>query len=182
VLGGLMLLCGWWLPAGSAQAASYPPALGCAVSATTPAGGPIQVHGMGFTAGSRVLVSVAGRRLGAPVADPAGSFEASWSVKGLPPGGALVAADAGCSATGPGQQDPAEPVPPALPRDPIASAIPAVALTGLPPQMFLGLAGAVLLAGAALTGLVGRLGHRSEGRPTAASSVSGTVPAASGSA
>jgi len=66
------------------------------------------------------------------------------------------------------------PVPPADRADP-ATAIPAVPLTGLSPQLFLGLAGAVTLAGAALTGLIGRLGHRSDRPASSEISVSSTV-------
>ena len=199
-----MLLSNWWGMAGSAGAASYPPALGCGVSGLAAAGsGVVSVRRVGFAAGAQVLVSVAGRSTGTVRADPAGSFHASWLV-GTPAAGATVtAADAECAATGeltieneqanagdsvlppgtpgrgsaagqPGPAVPAkhpgthpsaaptspEPPPPARRADPAAAAIPSVPLTGLPPQLFLGLAGAVMLAGAALTGLTGRLGHR----------------------
>ena len=53
-------------------------------------------------------------------------------------------------------------------------------LTGLPPQLFLGVAGAVLLAGAALTGLTGRLGHRTEGRGSTATAAAGSLPTLGG--
>jgi hypothetical protein len=207
--GGLMLLSCWWNMAGLAGAASYPPALGCAVSGVATAGsGLLQVQGTGFAAGSRVVVGVNGRSTGAVTADDAGSFRASWLTGGLAAGATVTAADAGCSATGmlaienqqggtggsplppatsgpgsgAGQPGPAapgkrrnappapspaspKPAPPARPAGPPAAAIPSipsVPLTGLPPQLVLGLAATVLLAGAALTGLAGRLGHRSE--------------------
>jgi hypothetical protein len=222
-----VLLASWWFSVGNALADSYPPALGCAVAASAPAGaGVFAVRGMGFRAGSQVLVTVAGQRAGSAVADRAGSFEASWLVARLAPRMTVTAADASCAVTSlllienrqpsqdeispplapgggpssrqpnpaapvkPSQPRPApgaaspgarpEPVPPAPRREPAAVAIPSIPLTGLPPQLFLGVAGALLLAGAALTGLTGRLGHRSERRPTAASSVSSTLPAASG--
>jgi hypothetical protein len=217
MLGGLVLL-GWWSMAGSAGAASYPPALGCGVSGLASAGsGLLQVRGIGFGAGSQVRVSVDGRSTGAIRADAAGSFQASWLV-GTPTAAATVtAADAGCSATAPlaienqqdepgdsgsppgtsgpgsaaaGQPGPAkrpkthppasptnpEPAPPAQRADPPAAAIPSIPLTGLPPQLFLGLAGAMLLAGAALTGLTGRLGHRSERPSTSEISVASPHP------
>ena len=206
VSGGLVLLSCCWNLAGLAGAASYPPALGCAVSGVASAGsGLLQVQGTGFAAGSRVVVGVNGRSTGAVTADAAGSFRASWLTGGLAAGATVTAADAGCSTTGmlaienqqdgtggsplppasgpgagqPGPTAPAKgrkahpapspaspkPAPPARPAGPPAAAIPSipsVPLTGLPPQLVLGLAATVLLAGAALTGLVGRLGHRSE--------------------
>jgi len=198
--GGLMLLSTWWNLAPSAEAASYPPALGCAVSGVTSAGsGLLQVRGTGFGAGSRVVVGVDGQRTGIVIADAAGSFQAAWLNGALVSGATVTAADAGCSTTGlltieneqgqagqsppsagsgpgstvgrpgPGKHQPGNPGPsspePAPPTGPPAAAIPsipAVPLTGLPPQLVLGLAATVLLAGAALTGLAGRLGHRSE--------------------
>jgi|GEM_PF-3209393 len=178
-LTGLAILSTWWLPLTAARAASYPPALGCAVSGTAAAGSSVlTVHGMGFRAGSRVSVSVAGHRAGRAVADSAGSFEAAWPIVAVTPESTLRAAGPGCSATGrlvvedqPVRQ---RPLPPS---EPTITAIPVARLTGLPPQLFLGLAGAVLLAGAALTGLTGRLGHRAEGRSSAATAVAGLVPA-----
>ncbi|MEO7261995.1 MAG: hypothetical protein ABI047_12185 [Jatrophihabitantaceae bacterium] len=220
LLGGLVLLASWWPTSGSALAVSYPPAIGCAVSGVAQAGaGVLDVQAMGFRAGSQVLLSVAGRRIGAAVADPAGSFEGSWLVGALAAGATLTAADAHCTATGllsiqnlqsgqgevgspgggsaagqphpvkPGKTPPApgapgpdaspEPEPPVRQGDPVAAAIPSIPPTGLPPQLFLGVAGALLLAGAALTGLTGRLGHRSERRPAAAAiSGSSTLPGA----
>lgn len=228
-LASLTLLTGWWFTAGSAQALSYPPAIGCAVAASAQAGGTVvQVHGMGFRAGSRVLVSVAGRS-GRVIADPAGSFQLSWSAGALTAGQTVTAANAGCTTTSllsienqqpepgesslpptppgsgsaggkpiPGRPAPAprshpapgpatspEPKPPARQGDPVAAVIPSVPsipLTGVPPQLVLGLAGAVLLAGAALTGLTGRLGHRSERRTAPTSSVASTLPASTGNA
>ncbi|HEX8094471.1 hypothetical protein [Jatrophihabitans sp.] len=202
VLGGLVLLSSWGSMAGSAGAASYPPALGCGVSGLASAGsGLVQVRGIGFDAGSRVLVRVDGRNTGAIRADAAGSFQASWRLATPAAGAAITASDAGCSATGvlviensqggsgnsgqPGPAKPAknvppsEPVPPARRADPVA-AIPSTPLTGLPPQLFLGLAGAVMLAGAALIGLTGRLGHRSDRPASSEISVSSTYPTAPG--
>lgn len=231
-----MLLAGWWLSAASALAApSYPPAIGCAVSGSAQAG-VVQVRGMGFRAGSAVLVSVAGSRTGRAVTDRAGSFEARWQIADLTSGTRVTATDASCTVTSllsienqqpgqgnagrgnaglgnaglppaasgggpaipqptpagpakpakprpapaaPGPATRPEPAPPARPSDPVPAAIPAIPLTGLPPQLFLGLAGAVLLAGAALTGLTGRLGHRGERRPCPASA-SNTLPATRG--
>src|SRR3954454_16478036 len=89
VFGFLALLSAWWLPAGAAQATSYPPALGCAVAGTAGSGG-VQVQGMGFRAGSVVRISAGGAAV-RTVADPAGSFEA-W----------LPAAGTALTATGPG--------------------------------------------------------------------------------
>lgn len=233
VTGSLVLLAGWWLTAGSAFAASYPPAMGCAVSGNAPAGaGVLEVRGMGFRAGSAVLVSVAGLRAGRAVADRAGSFEAGWLIAGLTSGATVTATDASCTVTsvlsienhqsgqgntalppatpggssapgpatptkpakpakpakprpapvlpGPGSRP--EPAPPARQSDPVAAAIPSIPLTGLPPQLFLGLAGALLLAGVGLTGLTGRLGHRGERRPAPPSAVSSTLPATRGNA
>jgi hypothetical protein len=206
LLGALILLSGWWGMPGSAVAASYPPALGCAVSSIAPAGsGLLQVRGTGFGAGSRVVIGVAGRNTGTVTADTTGSFQATVLAGGLAAGATVTAADASCAATGaltiengqggsgnsllppvtsgpgpaaapPGPTGPAkrrgahpapsptspEPTPPVRPAGPPAVAIPAIPLTGLPPQLFLGVAGAVLLAGAGLIGLTGRLGHRSE--------------------
>jgi len=219
----LTLLTGWWFTAGSAQALSYPPSIGCAVLGSAPAGGGVlQVHAMGFRAGSRVQVRVAGRSAGSAVADAAGSFAASWSIGAPAAGLTVTAVNAGCAATsliaienqqagtgesplpqkppgsggaggkpspggagGPSKDHPGpatSPEPPPLRGDPAATAIPAVPLTGIAPQTFLGLAGAVLLAGAALTGLAGRLGHRSERRPPPASSICATSPATPGNA
>jgi hypothetical protein len=208
LLGGV-LLSGWGNMAGSAEAASYPPALGCAVSGVASAGsGLLQVRGTGFGAGSRVVVGVDGQHTGAVTADAAGSFQASWLAGALVTGATVTASDAGCSTTGtlviengqegagdsplppatsgpgsavgqPGPAGPAnrrkvhpapspthpEPTPPARQAGPPAAAIPSIPsipLTGLPPQLVLGLTATVLLTGAALTGLVGRLGHRSE--------------------
>ncbi len=177
-LAGLVLLSAW-LPAGTAEAASYPPALGCAVEASAAAGTGVTVHGMGFRAGSPVLVSIAGRRAGRTVADSAGSFAVAWPLPTLPAGGTLRAAGPGCSATGrlTIEDRPGTPLPP---REPSVTAIPVARLTGLPPQLFLGLAGAVLLAGAALTGLAGRLGHRAEGRSSSATTAAGRLPALGG--
>lgn len=220
---GLALLAGWWFTPGSALARSYPPAIGCAVSGAASVGaGVLEVRGMGFRAGSAVLVSVAGSPAGRAVADRAGSFEATWLIGHLTSGATLTAADASCTATSavsienqppqqgdsvlppvapgagsatgkptppspakPGKARPApalpaptartHPTPPALRGDPVAVAIPSIPVTGLAPQFFLGLAGALLLAGAALTGLTGRLGHRGERRPTAPSTVSSTA-------
>jgi hypothetical protein len=223
LLGCLMLLSNWWAMA-AAGAASYPPALGCGVSGVASAGSVLSVRGIGFGAGSRVLVSVDGRSTGTVRADPAGSFDAFFSASwpgGTPAAGATVTASAAeCSATGgltienpqddmgnpglpstgpgpgsaagqPGaaaatkhpetRRPPAspanpEPVPPARQPEPIAAAIPSIPVTGLPPQLFLGLAGAVMLAGAAMTGLTGRLGHRGR-RPTLSEiSVASTHP------
>jgi hypothetical protein len=201
-----MLLSEWWSMAGSAGAASYPPALGCGVSGLASANSAVvQVRGVGFAAGSVVLVSVAGQSTGATRTDAAGSFGASWPLDTPAAGAPVTAADAECSATatltienqplplgksalppiasgsgsvaGPGgpatpahhprtHPSPAptspEPLPPARRGDPARVAIPSVPLTGLPPQLFLGLAAAVLVAGAAATGLTGRLGHRGQ--------------------
>lgn len=251
---GLLLLASWcltaWLPAGSALAASYPPALGCAVAGSATAGagavtgavtGVVTVRGMGFRAGSRVQVSVAGRRAGGVIADPAGSFETAWPVGALasgmtvtatgvsctvtsmlaienqqpPQGGSLLPPPASSSGPPAGQPVPAQPAtpikpaqpitpaqpakpakarpapgpimgpvpaPPARVGDPVATAIPSIPLTGLPPQLFLGVAGALLLAGAALTGLTGRLGHRGERRPAVPNPISSTLPPAPGNA
>ena len=188
-LGGMVLLSSWWSMPGSAEAASYPPRPGCAVSGLASAGSELlQVSGTGFDAGSRVLVSLAGRSAGAVRADAAGSFQASWPVQAWAAGARITAADAGCSATAvlrAGQPGPAqrpEPAPPAGRADPAAAVIPAVPLTGVPRQLFLGLAGAVLLAGTALTGLAGRLGHRSERPPTSATSVAKALPKTPGTA
>jgi hypothetical protein len=150
------------------------------VSGTAAAGSSVlTVSGMGFRAGSSVLVSLAGHSSGRTVADSAGSFQAAWPVTAVLPGSMLRAAGPGCSATGQltvqdRSGDPAgrQPMPPS---EPSITAIPVARLTGLPPQLFLGLAGAVLLAGTALTGLTGRLGHRSEGRNSVATSVSGLM-------
>jgi hypothetical protein len=191
--GGLVLLSGWWSIAGSAAAESYPPALGCAVSGFASAGsGLLQVHGTGFGAGAQVLVGIDGidgRHTGAVRADAAGSFRAAWPAGALVAGAPVTAADAGCSATGAlvieNQQagsGGSEPAPPARRADPPAAAIPSIPLTGLPPQLFLGMAGAVLLAGAALTGLTGRLGHRSERPARPEISVAGTLPTTPGTA
>jgi hypothetical protein len=235
-----VLLSQWWGMAGTARAASYPPALGCGVSGLASAGsGVLSVRGVGFAAGSRVLVSVAGRSTGAVRADAAGSFQASWFEPswqvGTPAAGATVAASAvECSATGPlaieippepssdspllptvpsrgsgsgqpGQhsqpgptvpatpaQQPGtrpsagptrpEPVPPPRRPEPAVAAIPSVPLTGLPPQLFLGLAGAVLLGGAALTGLTGRLGHRRNRSNSSGISVASSHPMEPGTA
>ncbi|HST46806.1 hypothetical protein [Jatrophihabitans sp.] len=189
LFGFLALLSAWWLPAGTAHAASYPPALGCAVTGTAGEGG-VQVQGIGFRAGSPVRIS-AGRQGIRTIADPAGSFEA-WLPARLPAAGtALTATGPGCTAHGvvnknPSSQ-PGESPPPSQPgsrpgpvpsSEPTAVAIPVVPLTHVPSQLFLGLAGAVLLTGAALTGLTGRWGHRAESRPSAGTSVSGTVPVA----
>lgn len=183
---GLVLLSAWWLPAGTARAASYPPALGCAVAGTVAvspaaAGQVATVHGMGFRAGSAVLVSIGGHGTDRTVAESAGSFEAAWPITISSPGSTLQASGPGCSVTGrltiqdqPGRP---EPVPPS---EPSITAIPVARLTGLPPQLFLGLAGAVLLAGAALTGLTGRLGHRTEGRSSGATSAAGRLPTLGG--
>jgi hypothetical protein len=178
LLGGLMLLMFWSNMTSSAAAGSYPPALGCAVSGVASAGsGLLEVRGTGFGAGARVVVGVAGRQTGTASADAAGSFQASWLTGKLIAGAAVSATDAGCAATGPltignppisisnSGKPPAPPAtrpepPPAA--EPTAAAIPSIRLTGLPPHLFLGLAGAVLLAGTALTGLAGRLGHRAE--------------------
>lgn len=174
---------------GSAEAASYPPRPGCAVTGLASAGsGLLQVSGTGFDAGSRVLVSLAGRSAGAVRADTAGSFQATWPVEAWTAGTRITAADAGCSATAalkagqPGPAKPPEPAPPARRAEPAAAVIPAVALTGVPRRLFLGLAGAVLLAGTALTGLAGRLGHRSERPPTSDASVAGALPKTPGTA
>jgi hypothetical protein len=225
MVGGLVLLSGWWGMAGSAGAASYPPAyppaLGCEVSGlASPGSGLLHLRGTGFGAGSLVLVGVAGRSTGAIRADTAGSFQTSWPAGTLQAGATVTAADAGCSATsalaienqqdvsgnsglppttpGPGptavQPGPAkrakhhppasptnpEPVPPTRQADPAVAAIPSVPLTGLPPQLFLGLAGAVMLAGVALTGLTGRLGHRSERPPVSETSVASPYPMSPG--
>lgn len=142
---------------------------------------------MGFRAGAQVLVSVAGRRAGRAVADPAGSFEAAWLVAGLTPGATVAAADGSCAVTSllpvrDQRSRQGETPPPPLRGDPVVAVIPLIPLTGLPSQLFLGLAGALLLAGAALTGLTGRWGHRSERRPAAASSVSSTLPLVPGDA
>ncbi|MEO6503122.1 MAG: hypothetical protein ABIQ09_14595 [Jatrophihabitantaceae bacterium] len=234
LIGALLVLASWWFTAGSALARSYPPALGCAVAGSAPAAaGVIQVRGMGFRAGSRVVVSVAGRPAGGAVADPAGSFEASWFLPDLTPSATVTATDASCTVTSvlvianqpplqdetslppsasgggsavrqpipagpakPGKTRPAptarpgpapqpEPAPPARASDPVAAVIPSIPLTRLPPQTFLGLAGALLLAGVALTGLTGRWGHRGERRTVASSgtsSVSSTLPVAPGNA
>lgn len=185
---GLALLSAWWLPIGSAQAASYPPALGCAVAGTavsaapvsgsaTPGSSVLTVHGMGFRAGSPVLVSLAGRRTGRTVADSAGSFEAAWPIAAAQPGSsALRAAGPDCWATGPLTVQVSVGRQPLPPSEQSITAVPVARLTGLPPQLFLGVAGAVLLAGAALTGLTGRLGHRAEGRNTVATSAAGLLP------
>ncbi|MBV9822884.1 MAG: hypothetical protein JO144_11645 [Actinobacteria bacterium] len=190
----LALLPAWWLSAGTAEAASYPPALGCSITATAD-GGDIQVQGMGFRAGAPVRVTAAGR--GArTVADSAGSFQARLPARSLPSGTALTAAGPGCTVrtvvanlplcTGktqtppcglpPGGPGSGSQPPPVLPDDPTASAIPVVPLAHVPSHLFLGLAGAVLLAGAGLTGLTGRWGHRAEGRPSRGASVSGAAP------
>lgn len=187
-LGGLVLLSSWWSLPGSADAASYPPSLGCAVSASA-GSGVLQVRGTGFDAGSRVLISVDGRGAGAIRADAAGSFQGAWTVgpglirAGLSdvraPAATVTASDARCSATGrlAVEKPPKTGREPSDGRtDPAATAIPAVPVTRMPPQLFLGLAGAVLLAGTALTGLTGRLGHRDESRPAPGSSVTSAQP------
>lgn len=191
----LALLPAWWLTGGTAEAASYPPALGCAVTAVSGSDG-AQVQGMGFRGGAPVRITVAGHASRA-VADSAGSFQARLPVGPLPSGTVLTAADMGCavrtvvanlppcagktqippcmsppSKQGSGSQ------PTVLPSDPVAAAIPVVQLAHVPSHLFLGLAGAVLLAGAALTGLIGRWGHRAEGRPSRGASVSGVGPLA----
>lgn len=210
----LALLPAWWCVAGSAQAASYPPALSCAVSGFAQTGTDLlQVRGTGFGSDATVLVSLDGRRTGAVRADAAGSFATSWQTGGLFPGARVTAAGAGCTAiaalaiensqggtgnsalppvTGkprPAQRPKAhppasatrpQPVPPSRIADPAAAAIPSIPLTGLPPQLFLGLAGAVMLAGVALTGLTGRLGHRRELEPPPAASMSTAWPATPG--
>ena len=185
-VGVLVLLSAWWCMAGSAGAASYPPRPGCAVSGVAVAGaGQVQVRGTGFGAGARVLVRLAGRSSGV-TADAAGSFQASWRIHALAAGATVTAADAGCSAAGtlvdeptgsgaPGGTGPRT-LPPSQRGDPEATAIPSIPVTGLPPQLFLGLAGALLLAGAGLTGLTGRLGHRGEVRPASDTSVARTLP------
>jgi hypothetical protein len=211
VFGCLALLSAWWLPAGQAQAASYPPALGCAVTGTAGSGG-AWVQGMGFRAGSPVRISAGGATV-STTADPAGSFQAWLPARTPATGTALTATGPGCTArsflafenppsqpggsvtppgsgkgptgpTGPGKGGTGHPAPsppgsrpqPVLPSDPGAVAIPVVAPAHLPSQLFLGLAGAVLLTGAALTGLTGRWGYRAESRPAPGTSVSGTVP------
>jgi hypothetical protein len=215
ILTALVALGNWWSAAVSAEAASYPPALGCAVSGYASFdSGMVTVRGIGFLAGSRVLVSVDGRNTGAVRADDAGSFQVSWLLDAPTAGATITASDAGCStdgalvienqqqssgdssllpnAPGPGSAarppssatparhgraypsvvpTSAESLPPALGADPELAAIPSVPLTGLPRHLFLGLAGAVLLAGVALTGLTGRLGYRGK-RPTGPSMVS----------
>lgn len=187
LIGVLALLASWGFLTGSALARSYPPALGCVVAGSASADGRVlEVRGMGFRASTRVLVSVAGRRAGSVIADPAGSFEAAWPVAGLTPGATVAAADGSCAVTsvlpvgdqrsGQGENPP----PPALRGDPVVAVIPLIPLTGLPSHLILGLAGALLLAGAALTGLTGRWGHRSERRSAATSSVSSTLPPISG--
>lgn len=185
----LALLPAWWLSAGTAEAASYPPALGCAITATAGNGG-VQVQGIGFQAGAPVRVAAAGRDARV-VADSAGSFQARLPARALPSATALTAAGPGCTVRtvvanplactgktpcprGPGSGS----QPPVLPKDPTAVAIPVVPLAHVPSRLFLGLAGAVLLAGAALTGLTGRWGHRAESRPSPGASVSGIVPLA----
>jgi hypothetical protein len=203
--------------AGSAAAASYPPALGCGVSGLASAGsGVLQVRGVGFSAGSRVLIRVAGATAGATRADAAGSFEGSWLIAPPAAGATVTAADRGCLAIGAlaienqqpssgqsglppiapgpgptaGKSAPAqrprphpsasptrpEPMPPARQADPAAAVIPSIPLTSLPPQLFLGLAGAVMVAGAALTGLTGRLGHRGHRTPRSESAVARRRP------
>jgi len=213
-LGCLALLSGWWLPAGIAQAVSYPPTLGCAVTGTATAGsGGVRVQGMGFRAGSPVRISAGGRGTRA-VADPAGSFEAWLPARALPAGTAVIATGPGCTArsllaienppsspgepgspsgpagspggpskpAGPGKGSTGHPAPgqpgtqPGQPGDPGAAAIPVIPPAHLPSQLFLGLAGAVLLTGAALTGLTGRWGYRAEPRPSGGASVSSSVP------
>ncbi|HEY0167141.1 MAG TPA: hypothetical protein VGB75_08875 [Jatrophihabitans sp.] len=181
-----MLLTSWWSLTSAALARSYPPALGCVVLANASADGKVlDVRGMGFRAGATVLVSVAGRRAGGAVADPAGSFEAAWPVAGLRPGATVAAADGACAVTSvlsahnqPSLRSEIPPPPPAatLRGNPVLAVIPLIPLTGLPPHLFLGLAGALLLAGVALTGLTGRWGHRSERRPAAGSSASSALP------
>ncbi len=184
-IGCLTLLSAWWLPAGTAQAASYPPSLDCAVTGTVGSGG-IRVQGIGFLAGSTVRIS-AGGRPSRTVADATGSFQA-WLPARLPTAGtALTAAGSGCTAHGlaakdpsskPGETPPAGPPDSVPPGEQVAVAIPVVSLKHVPSQLFLGLAGAVLLTGAALTGLTGRWGHRAEGRPSSETSVSGSGPVA----
>ncbi|MEO7261038.1 MAG: hypothetical protein ABI047_07275 [Jatrophihabitantaceae bacterium] len=189
LIGALSLLASWWFLTGTALARSYPPALGCAVAGSASADGRVlEVRGMGFRAGARVQVRVAGRRAGSAVADPAGSFEAAWLVPSLTSGARVAAADGSCAVTSSlSVQDQQyrqgdTPPPPPLRSDPVVAVIPLIPLTGLPSQLILGLAGALLLAGAALTGLTGRWGHRGERRPATASSVSSTLPLVPGDA
>jgi hypothetical protein len=135
------------------------------------------VRGMGFRAGSPVSVSGIGHGTGRTVADSAGSFEAVWPIPAGSPGSTLRATGPGCSATGrlTIEDQPVRPQP-LPPSETSVIAIPVARLTGLPPQLFLGVAGAVLLAGAALTGLTGRLGHRAEGRSSTATAAAGRLP------
>ena len=175
LLGGLVLLPAWWLPAAAAADGQLPAGAGVRslrARHDRQRWQRLTVHGVGFRAGTRVLVSVGGRRTGRAVADSAGSFAASWRLPAVPPGTILTATQAGCTTAGPVSVEgwqagpPTRPEPPVPPPAVSTAAIPAARLTGLPARLFLGLAGAVLLAGAALTGLTGRLGHRSEHRPS----------------
>ena len=212
--GCLALLSAWWFPAGAAQAASYPPSLGCAVTGTADSGG-IRVQGIGFQAGSVVRISAGGRRSRTVADAPAPSRP------GCPPGfrlrhradrdrlrlhrsgrwqrriprllrvnreaprpggqpGALETGRAGQGQHGPSGAGPAGPSRRCSRAG--AAAIPVDLAGHVPSQLFLGLAGAVLLTGAALTGLTGRWGHRAEARPSRGASVSGTEPVAPESA
>jgi len=187
--GLLALLSTWWLPADAALAASYPPTLGCAVTGSVTSGG-IEVQGVGFRTGSQVRISAAGSVVRA-IADATGGFETWLPARTAAAGSALTATGPGCTAHGsaagdsstqpgkspfPGQ--PGSPPGSIPPNAAIAAQIPVVPLSHVPSRLFLGLAGAVLLAGAALTGLTGRWGHRAEGRPSPGASVSGSVPVA----
>lgn len=173
----LSLVLMWCCAAVPAQAQSYPPRMGCFVTGSpAPNAGVLQVQGVGFGAGQPVRIGVDGHYLSHAIADRSGSFEASLEFDGL--ARTVTATDPTCGATSPlsRRKDPvpqgvspsvppahsgdAEPAPPVLPGRPAAAAIPGIPVTGLAPQLFLGMAGALLLAGIALTGLTGRLGHR----------------------
>ncbi len=181
-LAGLAFLSAWCGAAGRAEALSYPPRLNCMISGTGATGtDEVVLRGVGFGAHRRIVITVKGHRVTETVADAAGSFQASAFRQADPLTGAtVIAADGQCSAatalpahlTGAGQPSPSrppapsgsatrpEPVPPQLPGRPVAAAIPTIGLTGLRPQLFLGLVGAILLAGTSLIVITGRLGHR----------------------
>lgn len=142
----------WCDMAAPAQALSYPPRIGCFVAGSqSPDAGVLQVQGAGFGPGQLVRIGVDGRALSHAIADGSGSFAASLELDGL--ASTVTATDPTCAVTSPL----------ARPKDPTSkgdSAVPYVPLTGLAPQLFLGVAGALLLAGTALTGLTGRIGRR----------------------
>jgi hypothetical protein len=155
----------WCCTAWPAQALSYPPKIGCFVAtSTSPDAGTLLVRGIGFGAQQRVLVEVEGRARTRALADRSGAFQALLTIGGSRTTGLLTATDATCRVStqlsggnGPHFPGTEEPVPAGAPA---AAAIPYVPLTGLAPQLFLGVAGGLLLAGTGLTGLTGRIGRR----------------------